>query len=169
MLIKTMTVDNAQELNHALYQRYIELSASEQTRQTHHFAGRFENTWIDVEAIPSIVELIDLVRQQAAQLLDKPVEQLRSSFWFNSMGPGHITAPHHHDEDGELLSACYYIRVPENSGDLLLFEGDEQVRWTPKEGKLVIFRPDLMHEVTENCSQEMRLSVAFNVGPVEPE
>jgi len=88
-------------------------------------------------------------------------------FWFNAMGPGHRTAPHHHDENDELLSAVYYIRVPENSGDLILHTAGKSISIHPQEGKLVLFAPALLHEVTTNLSAELRLSVAVNIGPVE--
>ncbi len=167
MLVQEFTLENASKLNRLLHRRFIELCGSERVRQTHHFAGRFENTYVDKGDIPDIAELLDVVKQQAGQILDMPPDQLKMGFWFNAMESGHITAPHHHDENGELLSACYYIRVPENSGDLLLHDGDERIRLEPKEGLLVMFKPEVMHEVTENYSHEMRLSIAFNLGPVD--
>ncbi len=156
-------------LNAHLYARFLELAGSDRVRHTHHFAGRFENTYIAIQDIPEVVTVLDVFRQQAAQWLGVNADMLKAGFWFNAMGPGHVTSPHHHDEDDELLSAVYYIRVPENSGDLILYEDDLPVRVQPVEGKLVMFAPALLHEVTMNHSPELRLSVAMNIGPVVAE
>ena len=167
MLYHEYTLVNAGKLNARLYARFAERSATDRIRQTHHFAGRFENTYIDATDIPDIATVLAAVRMQAGHLLGMGTDELRAGFWFNAMGPGHVTAPHHHDENDELLSAVYYIRVPADSGQLILHKGDERITVRPEEGKLVLFAPSILHEVTRNNSPEMRLSVAFNVGPVE--
>jgi predicted 2-oxoglutarate/Fe(II)-dependent dioxygenase YbiX len=81
------------------------------------------------------------------------------------MEAGQRTTLHHHDENDELLSAVYYIRVPENSGDLILRDAGEKIRIQPQAGKLVMFAPKVLHEVTANLGSGLRLSVAMNVGP----
>jgi hypothetical protein len=37
----------------------------------------------------------------------------------------------------------------------------------PRAGKLVMFAPDLLHEVTVHNGTELRLSVGMNVGPAD--
>jgi hypothetical protein len=167
MLYREFTLEIPGDLNARLYRRLVELSTTDLIRQTHHFAGRFENTYIDEADIPDIAALVAAVLAQAGQLLGMATDELKTGFWFNAMGPGHVTAPHHHDENDELLSAVYYIRVPADSGELILHDGGRRITVQPEEGKLVMFAPSILHEVTRNNSQEMRLSVAFNVGPVE--
>jgi predicted 2-oxoglutarate/Fe(II)-dependent dioxygenase YbiX len=61
----------------------------------------------------------------------------------------------------------YYIRVPEDSGDLVLHDNGKKVSIQPREGKLVMFAPRVLHEVTANLGSELRLSVAMNVGPAD--
>lgn len=117
--------------------------------------------------IPDIADVLALVKQQAGRHLGLAAEALKAGFWFNAMGPGQRTFPHHHDENDELLSAVYYIRVPENSGDLILHAAGERICIRPEEGKLVLFAPTVLHEVTINRSEELRLSVAFNIGPAD--
>jgi len=153
-------------LNRRLTARFLELSASGQVRPTHFFAGRFENTYIEKDDIPDIAVVLDTLKQQAAHWLNQPLEQLRAGFWFNAMQAGQCTAPHHHDENDELLSAVYYIQVPEQSGDLILHEGEQQIRIQPEAGKLVMFAPGVSHEVTMHRGTGLRLSVGMNVGPV---
>lgn len=165
MFFQEHTLENPHALNASLYARFMELAGTERIRQTHHFAGRFENTYIEAADIPDIASVVALVKQQAGHRLGMAVETLQAGFWFNAMRPGQRTLPHHHDENDELLSAVYYIRVPENSGDLILHTTDDSVRIRPQEGKLVLFAPAMLHEVTPNLSTELRLSVAFNIGP----
>ena len=83
------------------------------------------------------------------------------------MQAGHRTSLNQHDENDELLSAAYYIRVPENSGNLVLHEGDRRVHVQPQAGKLVMFSPAVLHEVTLHDGTGLRLSVGMNVGPAD--
>lgn len=165
MLFQEFTLENPASLNDSLYSRFMDLSREGRVRQSHHFAGRFENIYIDRDDIPEINALLSIVLARAAELLAVEQAALKAGFWFNAMAPGHLTTLHHHDENDELLSAVYYIRAPADSGALVLHDGDVQAVVQPCAGKLVMFAPNVPHEVTVNNSEEMRLSVAFNVGP----
>lgn len=167
MIFQEVTLEKPDKLNDSLYARFMELSGTDRIRQSHHFEGRFENTYIEESDIPAIATVLTLVKQQAGQLLGVGTEELKTGFWFNAMEAGQRTAPHHHDENDELLSAVYYIRVPEHSGDLILHGDSRKIMIQPQEGKLVMFAPAVLHEVTVNHSTEMRLSVAMNVGPAD--
>jgi hypothetical protein len=165
MLFQELTLEEPGELNTRLCERFMELSATDRVRQSHHFGGRFENTYIEEADIPDIATVLNVMKQQAGQLLGIPADTLKAGFWFNAMEAGHRTAPHHHDENDELLSAVYYIRVPENSGDLILYDNGRKIRIQPQEGKMVMFAPGVMHEVTAHHGSGLRLAVAMNVGP----
>ena len=167
MIYQELTLREPDKLNASLYARFLELSATDRIRQSHHFEGRFENIYIEVADIPDMTILLNMVKQQAGQLLGVAADTLRAGFWFNAMEAGHRTTLHHHDENDELLSAVYYIRVPDNSGDLILHDDDRRVCIQPQEGKLVMFAPHVLHEVTVNHSSELRLSVGMNIGPAE--
>ncbi|MCG6899196.1 MAG: 2OG-Fe(II) oxygenase family protein [Gammaproteobacteria bacterium] len=167
MLFHEVMFTQPDKLNACLYGRFRELCAAGQVRQTHHFAGRFENIYIEATAIPQIARVLTVAKQQAGALLDIPADRLKAGFWFNAMEAGHRTSLHHHEENDELLSGVYYIRVPENSGDLILHDAGNQIRIQPQEGKLVMFAPGVLHEVTANTGTELRLSVGINVGPAD--
>ena len=92
------------------------------------------------------------------------MDELQAGCWFNHMPPGAVTTLHSHDDDDELLSAVYYVSVPENSGSLVIHQHDEQHVITPVEGKFVFFAPDVAHEVSENLSTRERLSIGINFG-----
>jgi len=165
MLFQEITLAEPDNLNTSLYTRFIELSGTDRIRQTHHFGGRFENIYVELADIPQMARVLTVMKQQAGKVLNMAVDELKAGFWFNAMHPGHRTMLHNHDENDELLSAVYYIRVPGNSGDLILHAGGSRIRVRPQEGKLVMFEPSMPHEVTEHLGSGLRLSVAMNVGP----
>lgn len=167
MFFQELILEVPDDINTALYTRYLALAGTDRIRGTHYLEGRFENSYIGETDIPDITSILTLVKRHAARHLGLAEQALKAGFWFNAMGPGQRTLPHHHDENDELLSAVYYIRVPENSGDLILHAADEIIRIRPRGGKLVMFAPAVVHEVTANLSQELRLSVAFNIGPAD--
>ena len=167
MLYREVILEQPDRLNAGLYERFMALSGTDRARPTHYYAGRFENIYLDKSDIPEIVVVLNLLQQQAGKLLDIAADKLKVGFWFNAMQAGHRTSLHHHDENDELLSAAYYIRVPENSGNLVLHAGDRRVSIEPQEGKLVMFGPAVMHEVTAHRGSGLRLSVGMNVGPVD--
>lgn len=74
--------------------------------------------------------------------------------WVHYMDSGadHETA-HVHEPD----TCVFYLRVPENSGNLV-FDGEII---TPKEGMLVIVPGGAHHAITKNRSEETRYALAF--------
>jgi ectoine hydroxylase-related dioxygenase (phytanoyl-CoA dioxygenase family) len=69
----------------------------------------------------------------------------------------------------ELLSAVYYVEVPEDSGNLVIYEkipGEDprKIEIAPAAGEFVFFKPDVAHEVTRNNSSQSRLSIGLNFG-----
>jgi len=167
MLFKEITLTESANLNTSLYTRFMELSGTDRVRQTHHFGGRFENIYIELADIPLMARVLEVMKQQAGELLKMPVNTLKAGFWFNAMQAGHRTTLHTHDENDELLSGVYYIQVPENSGDLILHDAGSKISIQPQEGKLVTFTPSMPHEVTEHLGSGLRLSVAMNIGPAD--
>ncbi len=163
-LYYTFHYPDAVSLNEQLSQHYQTLVDTDSVRKTHFFGGRYENIYIDRDEIAEILPLIEFWLASAAEVLGESVDGLRCGFWFNEMHPSHVTLPHSHDDDDEKLSGVYYLKVPEKSGDLILHDGDELVTIQPEEGKLVLFSASNVHEVTENKSREMRLSIGMNYG-----
>lgn len=165
MFFQEVMLGHSHAFHVALHARFLQLAEANRIQQTHYLEGRFENTYATPTDIPDITPVLASVKKHAGRCLGVPAETLKAGFWFNAMDPGQRTLPHHHDENDELLSAVYYIRVPENSGDLILHLAGDHIIIRPQEGKLVLFSPELLHEVTPNLSAEMRLSVALNIGP----
>lgn len=157
---------SAASLNPIIYERFMAVSRAGQPRRTHLYQGRFENTYLSLEQIPELQPVVQAMQGFAGDILGT-TQPLRCGFWFNEMGPGSCTSLHHHDEDDEWLSACYYIRVPAASGCFVAVQDRERYQVIPREGLCLLFPPQLLHEVEENRSGAVRLSVAFNFGPLQ--
>ena len=87
------------------------------------------------------------------------------------MPPGSSTLIHSHDDYDELLSAVYYVSVPANSGNLIIYNisesnDEEKIEIEPHAGEFIFFKPTIRHEVTKNLSSEHRLSIGINFGSI---
>ena len=156
-------------LNNRLAQEILELNDEQIVRKTHYFAGRYENIYVDKNTIPELKTLVECAHQYAAEIVGRPREELKIGFWINIMQQGHTTTLHRHDDSDELLSCVYYVKVPEGSGEFVYQLNNEKHSVEPQEGVFLFFSPALLHEVTEHQSSEPRISIAFNVGPLEAE
>jgi len=97
----------------------------------------------------------------------------------NLTDPGGYNVQHGHEY--VYLSGCFYLRVPENSGNIVFLDprpgakysiavsanemGSTNVQVLPREGQLLIFPGWLEHRVEENMSNEARISVVMNAIP----
>ncbi len=160
----TACMENADAINSAIIFEFKQAMNAGRFTGTHHFSGRYENLYIDRCYVPSLEPVLDRARELGADYLHCPQRRLVQGFWFNCMEPGHVTLPHNHDEDDERLSGVYYLSVPAGSGDLRLHTGDSITRVQPLAGHYVFFAPDLVHEVSENRSRDVRLSIGLNMG-----
>ena len=151
-------------INEKVLKKFEQLSDDDFKEKTHLFNGRYENIYLESNKIPELKVIIDTAMENAASILNIKREKLASGFWLNAMGAGDVTTAHTHDDDDELLSCVYYIKVPEHSGDLIIIKKNEKIIIEPKEGNFIFFTPDTLHEVTENTSKKIRLSIAFNFG-----
>lgn len=156
----------AEDINRRILATFHELEAADFSSRTHFFGGRFENLYLERQRIPELERVLGHAESCARAILNYGRQSLRLGFWFNAQGPGQGTSVHNHDENDELLSGVYYIRVPDQSGELVLLDGQLTTRMMPKAGHFLFFPPSLPHRVEVNRSQEQRLSLAFNLGPV---
>lgn len=104
----------------------------------------------------------------------KPVFALEA--WANVNDPGGYNLSHVHA--GTLLSACFYLTVPEGAGAIVLhdprpgamhsvFQGKgvnncQAVAVKPREGLLLVFPAWLEHHVNVHQGSEPRVSIAMN-------
>ena len=110
-------------------------------------------------------------------LTQKPV---LGNMWANINYKGGFNRPHLHPNS--LFSGVYWVKAPENSGDLMLYEPRpgvhttmpnrkegklppelwRDVHYQPKAGTAIMFPAWLWHEVRPNLSDDIRISVSFN-------
>lgn len=154
--------DLKQGINRALFKGFLEHKDDDDIKRTHLFNGRYENIYLTADQIPELEQLVSEACGHAGRIAG--VGDLRAGYWFNYMPPGAVTTAHSHDDDDELLSAVYYVSVPENSGQLVIHDNNERHVITPAEGMFVYFAPNVVHEVSKNMSTRDRLSIAFNFG-----
>jgi len=149
-------------LNTALLQGFSDHQEDADVRRSHLFNGRYENIYLTAKHIPQIKDLLDEACEHASRILGD--DDLKAGCWFNHMPPGAVTTVHSHDDDDELLSAVYYISVADNSGKLIIHTNGGRHCITPRAGMFVFFKPDVVHEVSENMSAQDRLSIWINFG-----
>jgi len=133
--------------------------------RSHFFHGRYENLYIDADRLPGLQLILATVLERSAQILGPAVEELKLGFWLNIMNQGNVTSLHSHDDDDELLSAVYYVQVPEESGLFRLHIDNEIKDVKPVAGRLMLFDPALPHEVGKHRSDIPRISIGMNIGP----
>jgi uncharacterized protein (TIGR02466 family) len=169
-LYQKFTSKNAVLINANLAAGFLKQQNNPDIRKTHLFEGRYENIYLNEQHIPELTVLINEAVSLAEDLLN--VKNIRAGYWFNSMPPGASTTLHTHDDDDELLSGVYYVHVPENSGNLIIYDDSDKsqpktIEITPKTGEFIFFKPDVRHEVSRNNSAEHRLSIGMNFGQAE--
>jgi hypothetical protein len=119
---------------------------------------------------------------QYQELLDqagyKDTENSISDCWVNVNSPGARNELHCHEK--AQFTAVYFLKAHEDSGELVLKHpanvtnqchpaapGVQDIIITPKEGGLVIFPGWVPHEVWQNNSGKIRITVAFNLNIVD--
>ena len=118
-IFQKITSKNAPNINSAIEAGFLKHHNNTNIRKTHLFAGRYENIYLNEQHIPALKPLINEAVQRAEDFLG--IKNLRAGYWFNYMPPGATTTLHTHDDDDELLSCVYYIKVQENSGNLIIY------------------------------------------------
>jgi len=152
------------DVNKTILKKFNKLKEEDFKAKTHLFNGRYENIYLDESKISELNVIINAALENAENILNIKKEKIAFGFWLNAMAAGDVTTAHTHDDDDELLSCVYYIKVPDESGNLIITENNKKITIKPEEGDFVFFSPDTLHEVSKNKSEQSRLSIAFNFG-----
>jgi len=166
-IYKKITSKVATQLNTNIKTGFLKHLEDTDVKKTHLFDGRYENIYLTEKHIPELKALVNEAVSLAENILG--TNNLRAGYWFNHMPPQASTTLHTHDDDDELLSCVYYIEVPENSGNLIIYDdskksGGKKIEINSRTGDFIFFKPDVRHEVSKNNSNENRLSIGFNFG-----
>ncbi len=147
--------------------------------------SRSEDTFIPLDRAPGIMFVLKTALEKAHEAAedygwDLQRNELRADeYWANVNKTNEYNM--HHNHAPAHLSGVYYVRVPENSGDIR-FVDDRKVRtvtepnsinnspisvedhtFKPEEGMLLLFPGWLEHFVDQNKSETARVSISFNI------
>jgi hypothetical protein len=92
------------------------------------------------------------------------IKELNYSFncgmgWVNVKEPGEDIELHAHPDCS--FAATYYVKTPENCGDLVCYVKDgKKLRIKPEEGVIVILPFYILHEIESNQSSDLRISIS---------
>ena len=172
---------DSEKLNKYLEPKIIQWSQQDKGEQKTNAGGWHSSTDMNrkEEYNPLTRELFNMQEEiyQKEKLSRKPV---CGNMWANINGPGNFNRPHIHPNS--LFSGVYFIKTPQKSGNLMVYdprpgvqmtmpnrkEGKlspelwREVHYEPKAGRCIMFPSWLWHEVKPNQSNDTRISVSFN-------
>lgn len=115
------------------------------------------------------IHLLNVVREDKLRLGYK-----FQSSWFTSMKKGQFAHIHNHGVCD--LCGCYYFKTNGKDGSFIVHNTDrivndfvfsdhtdETVRYDPVEGRLLLFPSWVWHSISENLTDNERISFAFNI------
>ncbi len=180
-IIYIKDIPNALQLNQYLEQKIIQWSRQDKGVSKTNAGGWHSETDMNKreEYNPLTKELFNMQEEifKKEHLSLKPV---LGNMWANINYPGNANRPHLHPNS--LFSGVYWIKAPEKSGNLMLYEPRpgvqctmpnrkevelppelwREVHYEPRAGTCIMFPSWLWHEVKPNQSNDIRISVSFN-------
>lgn len=163
------------------FQKWVHLilkelkEGSDKLKFSHRIGGRWENSYLTVDHIPSVRVPMRLARGLAKEKWNKPTlifyEPIANTinphapFWFNIAEVGDLTGIHDHAKLAS-VSGVVYLKSNIASGELYFQKEDEDdLLIIPEVGRMVLFPSHLRHGVHCNKSDDQRISLAFNLYP----
>ena len=138
----------------------------------------------DMHKIPVFKPLVDELFKMQMEIYKEELlsrEPIIGNMWANINPPGGYNRPHIHPNSH--FSGVYYIKAPQNSGEIVFNDPRSaahmimpervkdikppshlwrEVRVIPLEGRMLMFPSWLWHCVEPNESNDIRISVSFN-------
>ena len=172
---------NAVELNRYLEKKIVQWSRQDKGVSKTNAGGWHSKTDMNLKEEYNVLtkELFAMQDEiyKKEYLTMKPV---CGNMWANINYPGNFNRPHLHPN--ALFSGVYWIKAPEKSGNLMVYdprpgahtimpnrkEGKlpsqlwREVHYKPIAGRCIMFPAWLWHEVKFNESNDIRISVSFN-------
>ena len=179
-------LENYQETNQELLNYILELQKKDKTGNTHSNRGGWHSQNFDIVNEGPPINFINKIKNYLKHIIvDEfgwkyvPNKQRVVAMWAIINKKNSFNVMHNHQNC--YLSASYYVRKPEDSGDITFFDPKEAktyrfpkiekyteysteiVTIEPGEGDLLIFPSYLYHSVGENLSDDNRVVVSFNI------
>ena len=171
------------QLDNRLFEReVIEWSKKDKGIRRTNMIGWHSTT--EMHQIPVFKPLVDELFKMQMEIYREELlsrEPIIGNMWANINPPGGYNRPHIHPNSH--FSGVYYIKAPQNSGDIVFNDPRSgahmimperikdskppshlwrEVRINPLEGRLIMFPSWLWHCVEPNESNDIRISVSFN-------
>ena len=174
-------VSNAVELNQYLEQKILQWSQQDKGVSKTNAGGWHSTTDMNQK------EEYNVLTKELFAMQDKiftkeflTLKPVLGNMWANINYPGNANRPHLHPNS--LFAGVYWVKAPEKSGNLMLYEPRpgaqcvmpnrkegklppelwREVHYSPRAGMIVMFPAWLWHEVKPNESNDTRISVSFN-------
>ena len=179
-------IKNYQEINQELLNYILELQKINKIGNTHSNRGGWHSPNFDLVNEGPPINFINKFKDFLKHIISSdmgweyiPNKQRIVAMWAIINKKNSFNVMHNHQNC--YLSASYYVRKPENSGDITFFDPKEAktyrfpkiekyteysteiVTIEPGEGDLLIFPSYLYHSVGENLSDDNRVVVSFNI------
>jgi uncharacterized protein (TIGR02466 family) len=179
-------IKNYQEINQELLNYILELQKINKIGNTHSNRGGWHSPNFDLVNEGPPINFINKFKDFLKHIISsdmgweyRPNKQRIVSMWAIINKKNSFNVMHNHQNC--YLSASYYVRKPEDSGDITFFDPKEAktyrfpkiekyteysteiVTIEPGEGDLLIFPSYLYHSVGENLSDDNRVVVSFNI------
>lgn len=130
------------------------------------------------ERSPTLKVILNRILTEVNSIIAYEYKVRVQGMWYNINPPGASNNAHNHP--GCDLAGIFYVKVPEDSGDLILINPHnfiesnyihainpmsplEYHKVTPVEGRFVMFPAHMTHYVRTNNSKSDRMSVAMNL------
>jgi len=145
-------------------------------------SGDFHLNDCENEELLKLGEIVELKAREASVELGikQNMQVSMNNFWLNLNQRDNSNIRHTHPTS--FFSAAYYVQAPENCGKIVFehpsslinfwwtsftdnnsYATHSNINYEPKAGRLVIFPSWLEHSVQPNASDDVRISVAFNM------
>ena len=179
-------IENYQEINQELLNYILELQKKNKIGNTHSNRGGWHSPNFDLVNEGPPINFINKFKDFLKHIISSdmgweyiPNKQRIVAMWAIINKKNSFNVMHNHQNC--YLSASYYVRKPEDSGDITFFDPKEAktyrfpkiekyteysteiVTIEPEEGDLLNFPSYLYHAVGENLSDDNRVVVSFNI------
>ena len=179
----TIIYEKDLQLDNRLFEReVVEWSKKDKGIRRTNMIGWHSTT--EMHKIPVFKPLVDELFKMQMEIYREELltrEPIIGNMWANINPPGGYNRPHIHPNSH--FSGVYYIKAPQNSGEIVFNDPRSaahmvmpervkdikppshlwrEVRVNPLEGRMLMFPSWLWHCVEPNESNDIRISVSFN-------
>ena len=174
-------IPNAISLNQYLEQKILQWSQQDKGVSKTNAGGWHSATDMNEKEEYNVLTKELFAMQDEIFLKEKlSLKPVLGNMWANINYPGCYNRPHIHPNS--LFSGVYFIKTPQKSGKIMVYEPRpgvhttmpnrkegrlppelwREVHYQPRAGTIVMFPAWMWHEVRSNESNDTRISVSFN-------